>query len=97
LTHAEQAPFSPGAPPKLAALQFLFVPDWIDHLEQQTQIAAAQTLIEYIVATYGTQSLAALLPAFGQHEDWTMLIPAVFEVSAAEFEVDWHAYLAKKR
>jgi hypothetical protein len=70
--------------PKLADLQFLLVPDWIDHSVNQTQIDVAYRLVEYIVATYGAESLAKLLWAFSRHEYWTTLVPAVFGISAAE-------------
>jgi hypothetical protein len=51
------------------------------------------TLIEYAVATYGREHLAALMAGLGQYESWDTLLPGVFGVSAAEFEAGWQAYL----
>ncbi|MBV7338786.1 hypothetical protein KFU94_63320 [Chloroflexi bacterium TSY] len=53
----------------------------------------ANPLMEYIMVTYGHSYLLPLLDGFSQHETWETLIPAVFDISASEFEVQWHAYL----
>src|SRR4029079_18836432 len=58
------------------------------------QTVALATLIEYAVATYGRERLPALVAGLGQYETWDTLLPAVFGVSAAEFEAGWQAYLA---
>jgi hypothetical protein len=96
LASAEHTLHLLDTPPKLSDLQFILVAVWVDHSVNQTQIDVAHRLIEYIVATYGAESLAKLLRAFGQHEYWTTLIPAVFEVPVAEFEASWHNYLREK-
>lgn len=57
------------------------------------QTVAVATLIEYAVATYGRERLPAFVAGLGQYERWEMLIPAVYGVSAAEFEAGWQAYL----
>jgi hypothetical protein len=59
-----------------------------------SQMLGMATLIEYVVATYGRAALPRLVTALGEHAGWHTLIPAVFGVSAAEFEAGWHAYLA---
>jgi hypothetical protein len=66
-------------------------PFLISHLGQ---IGALATLVEYAVATYGRERLPALVAGLGQYERWGTLIPAVFGVSAAEFEAGWQAHLA---
>lgn len=43
---------------------------------------------------YGRERLPALLRGLGEHETWDTLIPAVFSVSAGEFEAGWQAYVA---
>jgi hypothetical protein len=58
------------------------------------QTVALATLIEYAVATYGRERLPALVAGLGQYDSWDTLIPAVYGVSAAEFEAGWQAYLA---
>lgn len=54
---------------------------------------ALATLIEYAVATYERDRLPALVAGLGQYDSWEILIPAVYGVSAAEFEAGWQAYL----
>jgi hypothetical protein len=57
------------------------------------QTIAGVTVIEYAVATYGREHLPALVAGLGQSESWDTLLPAIFDVSAAEFEAGWQAYL----
>jgi hypothetical protein len=47
------------------------------------------------VATYGYEQLPVLLDSLADHDDWETLIPAVFGVSAADFEANWLNYLAQ--
>ncbi|HMN28184.1 MAG TPA: hypothetical protein PKE45_08520 [Caldilineaceae bacterium] len=61
---------------------------------QPGETVALATLIEYAVATYGRERLPALVVSLGQYDRWETLIPAVYGVSAAEFEAGWQAYLA---
>jgi hypothetical protein len=60
------------------------------------QTVALATLIEYAVDTYGRERLPALVAGLSKHESWNTLLPAVFGVSAAEFEAGWRAYLATR-
>ncbi len=53
------------------------------------------TLLEYIVAAYGYEQIPVLLDSLADHDDWETLIPAVFGVSAADFEANWLNYLAQ--
>jgi hypothetical protein len=57
---------------------------------------ALATLIEYAVAAYGRDRLPALVAGLGQYESWDTLLPAVFGVSATEFEAGWQAHLAAR-
>jgi hypothetical protein len=57
------------------------------------QTVALATLVEYAVATYGRERLPALVTGLGQSDSWETLLPAVYGVSAAEFEAGWLAYL----
>jgi hypothetical protein len=63
-------------------------------LDPPTKTVGAETVIEYIVATYGRDHLPHLIAALGDHASWKTLIPAVFGVSAREFEAGWQTYLA---
>jgi hypothetical protein len=58
-------------------------------------IAVLGTVVEYVAAAYGEATLPLLLAGLHEHERWETLIPAIFNVSAAEFEAGWHSYLAE--
>lgn len=53
-------------------------------------------LIDYVVAVYGRERLPVLLAALSEQSTWHTLIPAVFGVTAPEFEAGWRAYLRGK-
>lgn len=67
----------------------------IQGVDQRGQIIALATLIEYAVTTYGRERLPVLVAALHQHQSWETLLPAVYGVSAAEFEGGWQEYLAR--
>jgi hypothetical protein len=52
-----------------------------------------ETVVEYVVARYGRDALPRLVTALGGHASWHTLIPALFGVSAEEFESGWQAYV----
>lgn len=58
------------------------------------QTVALATLVEYAVTTYGRDRLPLLVADLGQYDSWETLIPAVYGVSAVEFEAGWQVYLA---
>jgi hypothetical protein len=53
------------------------------------------TVFEYVTATHGRDKLPRLLAAIPQHQRAETLIPAVFGVTAKEFQADWQADLAE--
>jgi hypothetical protein len=55
-----------------------------------------ETVIEYIVATYGRDKLPALIATMGNYTTFDELIPALFGVSRGEFEAGWQRYLAQR-
>lgn len=68
-------------------------------LSQLAHPAAAvvlATVFDYAAATYGQERMPLLLADFGKHRSWETLVPVVFSVSAADFEVGWKKYLAQK-
>ncbi|MEZ4662504.1 MAG: hypothetical protein R2911_33545 [Caldilineaceae bacterium] len=69
-----------------------------EDLLMHTSIAesVSDPLIEYILAAYGHAYIAPLLDAFEEHESWETLAPALFHMSDAELETQWHDYLAQK-
>jgi hypothetical protein len=69
-------------------------PSIYPEVEPVGRVVAMETIIEYVVATYGRESLPRLIAAVGQHRSWHSLIPEIFDISADEFEVGWQRYLA---
>jgi hypothetical protein len=68
--------------------------DWQYHHGASTlRTEAAWTLVSYAMDSYGFSALPSLIEAMGEHNTWEGLIPAVFGVSAEEFEQGWQAYL----
>jgi hypothetical protein len=59
------------------------------------QAGAAESMLNYAVDTYGRDRLAVLVQGLRQHDSWEELIPAVFDMSVAEFEAGWNAYLGE--
>jgi hypothetical protein len=66
----------------------------IESINLAATIALA-TVMEYAADTYGHERIHLLLTEAGRQEGWATLIPAVFGVSADEFEAGWRAYLAE--
>lgn len=60
------------------------------------QYEVARLLVEYIRAEYGDARLPVLLTALSHRENWETLAPAIFDLSADEFEQKWHEYLARQ-
>lgn len=60
---------------------------------QRVRVRVAQSVIAYAVTAYGHERLPLLLKAFGVHDTWETLIPAVFGVPVGQFEIGWQAYL----
>jgi hypothetical protein len=87
LIHLDQlvAPLRPG--------EYIEEPASLRQVRHPGQTVALATLIEYAVTTYGRERLPALVAGLGQYESWETLLPAVFGVSAGEFEAGWQAYL----
>ena len=54
------------------------------------------TVVEYAAAAYGPDSVPTLVASLGEHASWQTLLPAVFGVSAADFEAGWHTCLAEQ-
>jgi hypothetical protein len=55
---------------------------------------AVATLLEYVAATYGQERIPVFVASFDAHDQWATAVPALFGVSATEFERGWQEYLA---
>jgi len=60
---------------------------------QRGQTVALATLIDYAVTVYGRERLPVLVAALREHKSWETLLPAVYGMTAAEFEAGWQEYL----
>lgn len=67
----------------------------IQGVDQRGQTVALATLIDYAVTTYGRERLPMLVAALQHHKRWETLLPAVYGMSAAEFEAGWQEYLTR--
>jgi hypothetical protein len=59
------------------------------------QSAAAESMIDYAVQTYGRERLPDLVQGFRTYSAWSELIPHVFGDSVEEFEAGWNHQLAQ--
>ena len=59
------------------------------------QYEAAESIVDYIVATYGREQLPALLDALSEYTQWDTVIAELFGVSRAEFEAGWNRHIAQ--
>ena len=66
------------------------------YLYRLSEAVTVVTMVEYAVETYGQERLPMLVTGLDKHDNWESLLTAVFDVSAAEFEAGWQAYLAHR-
>jgi hypothetical protein len=64
--------------------------------QHPSAVVAQATLIEYGVSTYGDEFVPILIAGLAHHAEWETLLPALFDVSAAQFEAGWHEYMASR-
>src|SRR4051812_21762527 len=63
---------------------------------QQSETLVVATLIDYATTVYGDESVARLLAGLVHYDGWESLLPAVYGLSASEFEAGWRVYMAKE-
>jgi hypothetical protein len=54
------------------------------------------TLFDYAAAAYGKPRLVLMVQSLHEHTNWETLTPAVFGLSASDFEQGWRADLAAR-
>ncbi|HMN28204.1 MAG TPA: hypothetical protein PKE45_08620 [Caldilineaceae bacterium] len=82
---------APNATPALSLADLTFQDsDWVAATERAGRIRAAESLVAYIVQVYGVEKLPLLLAGLRQHNSWQTLIPAIFGLSAEQFEQEWY-------
>jgi hypothetical protein len=68
-------------------------PEWWVGKPFHPEVLAFETLLDYLVGTYGRDALPKLVDGFRRYNTWQTLISAVFGISAEEFERGWQEYL----
>jgi hypothetical protein len=58
-----------------------------------TADGVAPALVEYAMYAYGRDRIPALIEGMNRYDSWEELIPAVYGVSAADFEAGWQEWL----
>lgn len=88
------------APRRLPLLEIPIYPDEeVDAAGQRTvarhpgYAIAVATLLDYVDQRYGRAVVPRLVAEWGRGATWAELTPALFTVTAAEFERDWQAFL----
>lgn len=66
-----------------------------DRNQRMWQSAAAESLVTYVVKTYGRERLPKLWQGLSKYNDWPTLITGVFDMPVEEFETGWNRYLAE--
>jgi hypothetical protein len=84
-------------PPDRLGQLYLPDPDRVVTDVSWVRVLTFDTLLDYAVATYGNDALPALVEGFRRYNSWSTLIPAVFDISAEEFERGWQGYLLTLR
>ncbi|MEM7131641.1 MAG: hypothetical protein AAF702_35335 [Chloroflexota bacterium] len=88
-------------PPTERPLQLAAVGEWRSRgIPQQElimrQYTMSESIIDYIVVTYGRESIPRLLVGLPKHNNWPDLVRAVYDADFEEFESGWNAYLAER-
>ena len=79
----------------LKLFQTVYLHSAIQSSLQWNNRMALYTVIDYAAATYGRQSLPALVDALGRYYTWQALVPAVYGVSFDEFDRGWQQHVAE--
>ena len=56
---------------------------------------AAESVVDYVVHTYGRDRLPDLIRGLSRYRRWETLIPAVYAMPMDQFVTDWNVYLAQ--
>ena len=62
----------------------------------QWRTLALESIVDYVVTQYGRDRLPEFVEALSVHNSWSTLIPALYNVSVAEFEAGWNRHLTQK-
>jgi hypothetical protein len=69
-------------------------PSWrVDQEAMMLEYMMAETIIDYIITTYGPEQLPALVLTFNDNHSWLGIIPQLFDQTTEEFEAGWNDYL----
>jgi len=57
------------------------------------RMKAGEVLVDYVVTTHGQEQLPTFLAGLSRYNSWRQLADALYNVSMAEFEADWNAFV----
>lgn len=67
-----------------------------DRIHIMGQYKVAESVIDYVVDTYGHERLPLFLRSFRRYNNWDQLIHEVWNESTNDFEKGWNRYLVRK-
>jgi hypothetical protein len=83
-------------PLRLAGIAELSSNEPRDRIHLMGQYKVAESVIDYVVDTYGRERLPIFLRSFRRYNSWDQLIHEVWNESTADFESGWNRYLVRK-
>lgn len=92
-----QQSYQPTAPLTLGALWWGNGQQFAEAEQMMWQSAAAESVIDYAVATYGPEILPHLWRGFHDYETSAEWVNGVFALTPEEFEAGWNQYLATRQ
>lgn len=86
----------PQLPLSLAAIESRY-PAWrIDQEGMMLDYMAAESVVAYVIETYGPEYLPQMVVGFQEYGSWIGFVPDLFDQSVDEFEAGWNRYLAMR-
>lgn len=83
-------------PLSLSAIENRY-PTWrIDQEGMMLDYMAAESVVVYVMETYGPDYLPQMVVGFQEHGSWIGFVPDLFDQSVGEFEADWNRYLTAR-
>lgn len=92
-----QQSYQPAEPLTLGALWWGNGQQLAELEQMMWQSAAAESVVDYAVVTYGPEILPRLWRGFHTYETSADWVDGVFDLTVEEFEAGWNQYLAARQ